>query len=62
MSLEAIPLSGLIISVQTEETMSLEELRAFLAARDELGFKARKNGRRYSDGWSRRCGSRATRH
>jgi transposase InsO family protein len=32
----------LIISVQTKEPMSLEEIRAFLTASDELGFKGRK--------------------
>ena len=40
---------GLIISVRTKEEMSLEEIRAFLEASTELGFKGRKREEVY--GW-----------
>jgi transposase InsO family protein len=39
----------LIISVQTEERMGLEQIRAFLEASDAIGFKGRNRGEVY--GW-----------
>src|ERR1017187_10967432 len=40
---------GLIISVQAKERMSLEEIRAFLEASTELGFKGQNREEVY--GW-----------
>jgi hypothetical protein len=47
----------LIVSVQTAQKVSLEQIRAFLEASDEVQFEAQDKEEIY--GWSERCESKA---